>query len=76
MTQEAIVLRRAVKTLSIVITFLAVLVLAGGVAYAQQCSYFGCDPAQGNPIRELAGMVVTMGIIAAVLYGAAKRWVE
>ena len=67
---------RALKQLIVVgAAVFTFLVLSADVASAA-CSYFGCSPAQGNPIRELAGMVVTSGIIAALVYGGAKRYVK
>ena len=67
---------RALKQLVVVgAAVLTFLVLSADVASAA-CSYFGCSPEQGNPIQELAGMIVAGGIIAAVVYGSAKRYVK
>jgi hypothetical protein len=74
--QEASVVTQAVKKLAVVLLgVLAFVVLTADPASAA-CSYFGCSPVQGNPIRELAGMIVTMAVIAGLLYGVAKRYVD
>jgi hypothetical protein len=76
MTRRSAVVSRALKQLVVVgAAVFTFLVLSADVASAA-CTYFGCSPAQGNPIRELAGMIVTCGIIAAILYGGAKRYVK
>jgi uncharacterized membrane protein len=76
MTRRPAAVSRAFKQVVVVVALLsAFFVLSADVASAA-CSYFGCSPEQGNPIRELAGMIVTMAVIAGLLYGAAKRYVK
>ena len=65
-------LKKLIVVLAAVLTFS---VLSIDVASAS-CSYFGCSPEQGNPIRELGGMIVTCAIVAGIMYGAAKRFVK
>jgi hypothetical protein len=76
MTQEATVLRAALKRISIVIGLVVVLMSSTSMAYAKVCSPFGCSPEQGNLINELGGMVVTGAIVAMVLFGFARRYVK
>jgi hypothetical protein len=75
-TQEASVLRAALERISIVTGFVVVLMSSGGVAYAKNCTPFGCTPTQGNPIDELLGMVVVCGLVAMLLFGVARRYVK
>ncbi len=76
MTQEATVLRAALKRISIVVSLVDVLMSSASVASAQQSTAFGCSPSQGNPIKELGGVIMTGAIVAMVLFGAARRYVK
>jgi hypothetical protein len=75
-TREASVLRRALKRISIVAAFVVALMPSSGVAFANECTPFGCHPKQGNPINELAGMVVMCALVAMLLFGFARRYVK
>ena len=76
MTQEAIVLRAALKRVSIVVTSVVVLLSSSSVALASECTPFGCHPKQGNPIEELGGQIVMAIFVVALLLGGARRYVK
>lgn len=69
-------LRATLKRISIVVGLVVSLMASGGVAYAKNCTPFGCTPVQGNPINELGGMIVMCGLIAMMLFGFARRYVK
>jgi hypothetical protein len=69
-------LRRTLRTLSILFFGLIGTLASSGVAYAKECSAFGCHAGQGNPIEELAGMIVLCGAIAVLLFGVSRRYVK
>lgn len=45
----------------------------GASAATASCTLYGCNPNVGNPIQELAGMIVTCGAVAVVLGGVTRR---
>lgn len=65
-------LKKLIVVLVAVLTFSVLSIDAASAS----CSYFGCSPEQGDPIRELAGMIVTCAVIAGLTYGVAKRFVK
>jgi hypothetical protein len=65
-------LQRIVVVLSMIVTF-SLPVTAFAQEAANECTAYGCHPGVGNPIQELGGMIVSCGIIAAVLGGVARR---
>lgn len=67
---------QVLKKLLLVLGVLCAFFVTTADVASAACSYYGCSPVQGNPIRELAAMIVTMGAIAALLYGVAQRYVK
>ena len=69
-------LRRTLKTLSIFVAFIGAWLASTGVAFATECTPFGCHPGQGNPFEELAGQIVMGIFLVALLLGGARRYVK
>ena len=69
-------MRRTFERISIVLGLIVALMSSGGVAFAKNCTPFGCTPTQGNPINELAGMIVLCALISMLLFGFARRYVK
>ena len=67
---------RTLKRISIVLTTVVALISSGGVALAKECTAFGCHAGQGNPIEEMAGMIVLCVLVSGLLFGAARRYVK